>query len=167
MNKKTDNILGTLIAMKYNMVRFIISFLFLQSFVSSAQPGPDDIPCDARSLSHFTQFSDSIEFRVNCYTEIDFTNEMCGWSIAEDYFNTVPLESSKLLCVVYFKNEISTEEIELIRLFDEAKYRDKFIDRIQLMFVYDPRNAWYGTFKGKEEILKILTVDIRAGITDL
>lgn len=167
MNEKTDSTLGTLIAMKYNMVRLIISFLFLQSFVSSAQPGPDDTPCDASALSHFTQFSDSIEFRVNCYTEIDFTNEMCGWSIAEGYFNTVPLESSKLLCVVYFKNDISTEEIELIKLFDEPTYRDKFIDRIQLMFVYDPRNAWYETFNGKEEILRILAVDIRAGITDL
>ena len=149
------------------MSRLIISVLFLPFFVSYAQPGPDDTPCDANMLIEFTQFSDSIEFRINCFTKIDFTNEMCGWSIAEGYFNTVPLEASKLLCVVYLENKIRPEEIEFIRLFDEPKYRDEFLSRLQLIFVYDPRSAWYGTFQSKEEILQILTTDIRNGIRDL
>ena len=149
------------------MRSLIIFFLYLQSFVSFAQPGPEDAPCDAKQLCDFTQISDSIEFRVNCFTKIDFTNDMCKWSIAEGYYNTVPLESSKLLCVVYIENKILTEGIELIRLFDESEYRNKFIDRVQLIFVFDKRNGGIKTFKTKEEILEILTTDIRNRIPNL
>ena len=149
------------------MRSLIIFFLYLQSFVSFAQPGPEDAPCDVKQLGDFTQISDSIEFRVNCFTKIDFTNDMCKWSIAEGYYNTVPLESSKLLCVVYIENKILTEGIELIRLFDESEYRNKFIDRVQLIFVFDKRNGGIKTFKTKEEILEILTTDIRNRIPNL
>ena len=154
--------------MRYNiMSRLIISVLFLPFFVSYAQPGPDDTPCDANMLIEFTQFSDSIEFRINCFTKIDFTNEMCEWSIAEGNYNTVPLESSKLLCVVYIENKLFTEEIEIIRLFDESEYRNKFIDRVQLIFVFDKRNGGIRTFKSKKEILEILRTDIRNRIPNL
>jgi hypothetical protein len=99
--------INKLVGMKSNIMhRLIISVLFLPCFVSFAQPVPEDTPCGAKMLSEFTQFSDSIEFRINCFTEIDFTIEMCDWNIAEGYFNTVPLESSKLLCVVYIENKM-------------------------------------------------------------
>jgi hypothetical protein len=154
--------------MKYNIMhQLIISILCLQSFVSFAQPGPDDTPCEARALSHFVQFTDSIEFRVNCFTKIDFENKMCNVNVAEGYLNTLPLESTKLLCVVYLENKILTDEIEIIKLFDDSEYRNKFIDRIQLIFVFDKRNGGIKVFKSKEGILEILTTDIRNRIPNL
>ena len=158
----------TLTTINNNTMRLlIILILYLQSFVSFAQLGSEDTPCNAKQLGEFTQISDSIEFRINCFTKIDFTNEMCEWSIAEGNYNTVPLESSKLLCVVYIENKLFTEEIEIIRLFDESEYRNKFIDRVQLIFVFDKRNGGIRTFKSKKEILEILMTDIRNRIPNL
>lgn len=145
-------------------IKTIISILLIfQGFISFAQPGPDDEPCDAQWINDFTQIADSIEFRINCWTQIDFENDMCAWVLAEDYYNTVPRETSKLLCVVYFKNHIKTEEIELIKLFDSPKYRKKYLNRIQLIFVYDPLTGYNEAFQGKEVIEKLLEYDIRKG----
>jgi len=154
--------------MKNNTKRLLIIFiLYIQSFVSFAQLGSEDMPCNAKHLGEFTQISDSIEFRVTSFTKIDFTNEMCECSIAARNYNTVPLKSSKLLCVIYIENKLFTEEIEIIRLFDDSEYRNKFIDLIQLIFVFDKRNGGIRSFESRKEILEILTTDIRNRIPNL
>ncbi|XOV67820.1 MAG: hypothetical protein ACFHU9_01350 [Fluviicola sp.] len=145
-------------------VRAAVSvILVFQSFYGLSQPGPDDIPCEAKWLYDYTQITDSIEFRLNCWTQIDFENDMCSWVLAEDYYNTVPRETSKLLCVVYFKDQIKTEEIELIKLFDNSRYRQEFLDRIQLIFVYDTTSGFNQAFHGKVEIENLFSSDIRNG----
>ena len=141
--------------MKNNTKRLLIIFiLYLQSFVSFAQLGSEDMPCNAKHLGEFTQISDSIEFRVTSFTKIDFTNEMCECSIAARNYNTVPLKSSKLLCVIYIENKLFTEEVEIIRLFDDSEYRNKFIDLIQLIFVFDRETAVLEALRVGRKFLK-------------
>ncbi len=145
-------------------MKIITSILLVfQSLFSFSQIGPNDIPCTAKSLNDFTQISDSIEFRLNCWTQIDFKDEMCKCSLAEDYIYTVPRETSKLLCVIYFKDQIKSDEIELINLFDNPKYRKKYLNRIQFIFVYDPLSGFNEAFQGKEVIENLLSYDIRKG----
>ncbi len=130
-------------------IKTITSILLVfQSLLCFAQVGPDDVPCEAKRLNDFTQISDSIEIRLNCWTQIDFEDEMCNWSLAEDYFNTVPSETSKLLCIIYLKDQIKSEEIELIKLFDNPKCRKKYLNRIQLIFIYDPLSGFNEAYQG-------------------
>lgn len=142
----------------------IASIIFvLLGLMSLAQPDSEDKPCQAKRLNDFTQFADSMEFRLNCWTKIDFENDMCEWVLAEDFYNTVPRETSKLLCVIYFKGQIKSEQIELIKLFDNPKYRKKYLNRIQLIFIYDPLSGFNEAYQGKEAIENILEYDIRKG----
>lgn len=148
--------------MNYKSTIASIIFVFL-GLMSFAQQDSEDKPCQAKRLNDFTQFADSMEFRLNCWTKIDFENDMCEWVLAEDYYNTVPRETSKLLCVIYFKNQLKTEEIEIIELFDNPKYREKYKSRIQLIYIYDPHSGYNEAFQGKKEIGKILSYEIRKG----
>lgn len=102
----------TFLTITNKTIKTITSILLVfQSLFSFAQVGPDDVPCEARRLNDFTQISDSIEFRLNCWTQIDFEDEMCTWSLAEDYFNTVPSEKYK---TERLSRKIETEKIAII-----------------------------------------------------
>jgi hypothetical protein len=131
--------------------------------MSFAQPGSEDKPCEAKWLNDFVQLTDSIQFNVECWTPINFKNDVCSWVLAEDYMNTVPQETTSVLCVIYFKNQLQADEIEFIKLFDEPNYRKKYLKRIQLIFVYDTKTGFNEAFQGQKEIEKLFNHDIRKG----
>lgn len=139
-----------------------ILFVFL-SLMSLAQPGPEDKPCEAKRLNDFVQFSDSIEFHIECWTPINFKNDMCSWVLAEDYMNTVPQKTTSVLCVIYFKNQLQANEIEFIKLFDEPSYRKKYLKRIQLIYIYDTKTGYNEAFQERKEIEKLFMHNIRKG----
>ena len=130
-----------------------------------AQPGPDDVPCEARQLDEFSQFSDSIEFRINCFTKIDFDNEMCSWSLAEGNYNTVPLPSSKLMVIIYVEGRIEPESINCIELFDNPQYREQHLDQIQSIFIYEPKSGFNQAYQSRKSIETALNYDIRQGFS--
>jgi len=109
---------------------------------------------------------DSIDFRAECRTRIDFNNESCSWGIAEGNFNTVPIHGAKLLCIIYFEGTIDSEGIDLINLFDDAKIRLKYLDQIQFIFIYEPESGFTGSYQKKEEIASILKYNLRIGFQD-
>lgn len=138
-------------------------FLASTSVISFAQPGPDWVPCDVKQLGSFRQLTDSIDFRAKCATKINFEIEACSWSIAEGYFNTVPVQNAKLLCIVYFEGIIESEELLLMDLFDDPKTRKKYLDKIQLIFIYEPTSGFNQPYQEKEKIAQILQHDLRKG----
>jgi len=146
------------------MNQFSIFFflLFFQLSVQ-AQPGPDDVPCPITHFNDFDQFVDTIDFRIECYSKIDFENEMCSWSFAEGNYNTVPIMNAKLLCVFYMENTIKSTEFEAIQMFDDKQYRKKYFNRIQMVFIYDPLTGFNGPYQTKKEIETLLNTNPRLG----
>lgn len=145
------------------MNQFIIFFLLLLHLSVHAQPGPDDVPCPVTHFNDFDQFVDSIDFRIKCYSKIDFENEMCSWFVAEDYYNTVPIMNAKLLCVFYMENVIEPTEFEAIQMFDDVQFRKKYFNRIQMVFIYDPLTGFNRSYQTKKEIKKLLKTNPRLG----
>ena len=142
---------------------YLIVFIFCIENLNS-QNGPNSPRCDLKYYGDFSLLQDSIDYRVNCYSKIDFNNTTCASIISEGYHNIVPHHESNLMYVFYFENEIKYDEIDLIKLFDDSNYREKYISRIQMMFVYDVNNSFTQTFKAKEEINQLLNCKIRKGL---
>lgn len=146
---------------------YIFSLLSLLPIFGFSQTETGLEPCTAKSLSHFTQTTDNIEFHVNCWTKFSYENDDCVFVVSEDFSKVVPKKESKVLCVIYLENTIQPKNFNAIRLFDDATFRKTYLKRIQLIYVYDIKNGFNEAFYEQADILKILQQNPRKGLNPL
>jgi len=148
-----------------NKYPYLLLFaLLLFSLNALCQDDYDTLPCDYTHYTTVEKIEKDIQFIIEYNSYIDFNNENCSYSVAENYYNLGPDMLTKTLCVIYINNEQVDNEMNYLDLFYNHEVLKKYRKNIQLVFITDRRTELWKSYETKEEIENIFKLDIRKGI---
>ena len=107
---------------------------------------------------------DSVQLIICMDKNINLENQDCRYLLCEGYYNNVPFDGIKVLCIltVNTSQKEKFHKIDYYSLFKNNKDQ-KIINSIQAGFIYDVNSEYNEVFIGKEKVKELLTKDLKKG----